>query len=146
MVLLTLGTGVGSAVFIDGKLVPNTEFGQMEIRGRPAERRSASVARTKRGLSWKAWSQDLDEHLIRIDELIWPELFILGGGVSKNFDKYGPRLTVRPPVVPAQLRNDAGIIGAAVIAVEAAERAAAEPPETEPVPVAAGVDAENGAT
>ena len=65
VVLLTLGTGVGSAVFIDGKLVPNTEFGQMEIRGRPAERRSASVARTKRGLSWKAWTQDLDEHLIR---------------------------------------------------------------------------------
>ena len=145
VVLLTLGTGVGSAVFIDGKLVPNTEFGQMEIRGRPAERRSASVARTKRGLSWKAWTQDLDEHLIRIDEMIWPELFILGGGVSKNFDKYGPRLTVRPPVVPAQLRNDAGIIGAAVIAVEAAERAAAEPTATEPVPVAAGVDAENGA-
>jgi polyphosphate glucokinase len=144
VVLLTLGTGVGSAVFIDGKLVPNTEFGQMEIRGRPAERRSASVARTKRGLSWKAWSQDLDEHLIRIDELIWPELFILGGGVSKNFEKYGPRLTVRPPVVAAQLRNDAGIIGAAVIAAEAAERAAAEPPDTEPVPVAAGVDAENG--
>jgi len=145
VVLLTLGTGVGSAVFIDGKLVPNTEFGQMEIRGRPAERRSASVARTKRGLSWKAWAQDLDEHLQRIDDLIWPELFILGGGVSKNFDKYGPRLTIRPPVVPAQLRNDAGIIGAAVIAVEAAERAAAEPPRTEPVPVAAGVDAENGA-
>jgi polyphosphate glucokinase len=145
VIFLTLGTGVGSGVFVDGILVPNTEFGQMEIRGRPAERRSASVARTRRGLSWKAWAQDLDEHLIRIDELIWPELIILGGGVSKNFEKYGPRLTVRPPVVAAQLRNDAGIIGAAVIAAEAAERAAAEPPDTEPVPVAAGVDAENGA-
>ena len=108
MVLLTLGTGVGSAVFVDGTLVPNTEFGQMEIRGRPAERRSASVARTKRGLSWKAWSQDLDEHLIRIDELIWPELIILGGGVSKNFDKFGPRLTVRPGrgSAAAQRRGD----------------------------------------
>ena len=144
VVLLTLGTGVGSAVFVDGKLVPNTEFGQMEIRGRPAERRSASVARTRRGLSWKAWAQDLDEHLIRIDELIWPELIILGGGVSKNADKYIPRLTVRPPVVAAQLRNDAGIIGAAVIAAEAAERASAEPPGTEPVAVGAGADAENG--
>ena len=146
VVLLTLGTGVGSAVFVDGKLVPNTEFGQMEIRGRPAERRSASVARTRRGLSWKAWAQDLDEHLIRIDELIWPELIILGGGVSKNADKYVPRLTVRPPVVPAQLRNDAGIIGAAVIAAESAERAAAEPPGTEPVAVGAAADAENGAS
>jgi polyphosphate glucokinase len=145
VVLLTLGTGVGSAVFVDGKLVPNTEFGQMEIRGRPAERRSAAAARTKRGLSWKAWASDLDEHLQRIDELVWPELIILGGGVSKNADKYVPRLTVRPPVVPAQLRNDAGIIGAAVIAAEAAERAAAAPPETEPVPVASGVDAGNGA-
>jgi polyphosphate glucokinase len=149
VVLLTLGTGVGSAVFVDGKLVPNTEFGQMEIRGRPAERRSASVARTRRGLSWKAWAQDLDEHLQRVDELIWPELIILGGGVSKNGDKFIPRLTVRPPVVAAQLRNDAGIIGAAVIALEAADRAAAaEPPGTEPVAVAvgatAGADAENG--
>ena len=146
VVLLTLGTGVGSAVFVDGKIVPNTEFGQMEIRGRPAERRSASAARTRRGLSWKAWAQDLDEHLQRIDELIWPDLFILGGGVSKNGDKFIPRLTVLPSVVPAQLRNDAGIIGAAVLAVEAAERTAAEPPQTEPVPVLAGVDAANGAT
>ena len=133
VVMLTLGTGVGSAVFVDGKLVPNAEFGQMEIRGRPAERRSAAAARTRRGLSWKAWASDLDEHIHRIDELIWPELIILGGGVSKNADKYVPRLTVRPPVVPAQLRNDAGIIGAAVIAAEAAE-AARRLEETEPVP------------
>jgi polyphosphate glucokinase len=130
VVLLTLGTGVGSAVFIDGKLVPNAEFGQMEIRGRPAERRSAAAARTRRGLSWKAWANDLDEHLHRIDDLIWPELIILGGGVSKNADKYVPRLTVRPPVVPAQLRNDAGIIGAAVIASEAVGAAARKPEGT----------------
>ena len=148
VVLLTLGTGVGSAVFVDGKLVPNTEFGQMEIRGRPAERRSAAAARTRRGLSWKAWANDLDEHLTRIDELIWPELIILGGGVSKNADKYVPRLTVRPPVVPAQLRNDAGIIGAAIYAAEAVERvatlAAAEAAATEPVAAGAAADAQNG--
>jgi polyphosphate glucokinase len=118
VIFLTLGTGVGSGVFVDGKLVPNTEFGQMEIRGRPAERRSASAARTRRGLSWKAWAQDLDEHLQRIEDLMWPALFILGGGVSKNADKFVPRLTNRTPVVPAELRNDAGIIGAAVVAVE----------------------------
>ena len=111
-------------MFVDGKLVPNTEFGQMEIRGRPAERRSASVARTRRGLSWKAWAQDLDEHLQRIEDLMWPNLFILGGGVSKNGDKFIPRLTTRTPVVAAKLRNDAGIIGAAVVAIEGLRDAA----------------------
>ncbi len=118
VIFLTLGTGVGSGVFVDGTLVPNTEFGQMEIRGRAAERRSASAARTRRGLSWKAWAQDLDEHLQRIEDLMWPSLFILGGGVSKNADKFVPRLTARTPVVPAQLRNDAGIVGAGIVAVE----------------------------
>ena len=118
VIFLTLGTGVGSGVFNDGRLVPNTEFGQMEIRGRVAERRSAAAARVRRGLSWKAWSADLDEHLHAIEDLMWPNLMILGGGVSKNSDRFLPRLTVRCPVVPAQLRNDAGIIGAAIIAAE----------------------------
>lgn len=123
VIFLTLGTGVGSGVFVDGTLVPNTEFGQMEIRGRPAERRSASAARVRRGLSWKAWASDLDEHLQRIEDLMWPTLFILGGGVSKNADRFIPRLTTRTPVVPASLRNDAGIVGAAVVAVEGLEDA-----------------------
>jgi polyphosphate glucokinase len=118
VIFLTLGTGVGSGVFVDGKLVPNTEFGQMEIRGRAAERRSAAAARIKRGLSWKAWASDLDEHLDRIYQLMWPNLIILGGGVSKSADKYVPRLTVACPVIPAQLRNDAGIVGAAIVAAE----------------------------
>lgn len=118
VVFLTLGTGVGSGVFVDGKLVPNTEFGQMEIRGRPAERRSAAAARVRRGLSWKAWSSDLDEHLQRIEDLVWPTLIILGGGVSKNADKFIPRLSRRTPIVPARLRNDAGIIGAAIVAAK----------------------------
>lgn len=118
VIFLTLGTGVGSGVFVDGTLVPNTEFGQMEIRGRPAERRSASAARTRRGLSWKAWAADVDEHLQRIEDLMWPTLFILGGGVSKNGDKFIPRLQRRTEVVAAQLRNDAGIIGAAIVAAE----------------------------
>ena len=116
--VLTLGTGVGSGMFNDGLLVPNTELGHMEIRGRDAERRSAAVARTRRGLSWKAWAADLDEHLHAIDKLFWPNLIILGGGVSKNADKFIPRLTIRPRVVPATLRNDAGIVGAAMAAAE----------------------------
>jgi polyphosphate glucokinase len=119
--VLTLGTGLGSALFIDGVLVPNTELGHMEIRGRDAERRSAAVARIRRGLSWKAWAGDLDEHLHAIDRLFWPTLIILGGGVSKNADRFLPYLTVRPPVVPAQLRNDAGIVGAAMAVAEAAQ-------------------------
>ena len=118
VIFLTLGTGVGSGVFVDGILVPNTEFGQMEIAGRPAERRSSAAARVRRGLSWKAWAQDLDEHLQHIENLMWPTLFILGGGVSKNADKFVPRLTCRTPVVAAALRNDAGIIGAAIVAAE----------------------------
>lgn len=143
VIFLTLGTGVGSGVFVDGKLVPNTEFGQMEIRGRAAERRSAAAARVRRGLSWKAWSADLDEHLDRIYQLMWPNLMILGGGVSKNADKYIPRLTVRCEVVPATLRNDAGIIGAAIVAAEAKPHApsavpviptVATAPASEPAP------------
>jgi polyphosphate glucokinase len=125
ILVLTLGTGVGSGLFHDGVLVPNTEFGQMEIRGRPAERRSAAAARTKRGLSWKAWAADLDEHIDRIDQLIWPSLIILGGGVSKRADKFIPRLTSRVPVIPAELQNDAGIVGAAMAAAEPATAAAA---------------------
>lgn len=116
--VLTLGTGLGSGMFNDGVLVPNTELGHMEIRGRDAERRSAAVARTRRGLSWKAWASDLDEHLHAIDKLFWPNLIVLGGGVSKNADRFIPRLTVRPRVVPATLRNDAGIVGAAMAAAE----------------------------
>jgi polyphosphate glucokinase len=118
VVFLTLGTGVGSGVFNDGVLLANTEFGQMEIRGRAAERRSAAIARVKRGLSWKAWATDLDEHLDRIQQLMWPNLIILGGGVSKSADRFIPRLTVKCEVVAAELRNDAGIIGAAVVAAE----------------------------
>jgi polyphosphate glucokinase len=116
--VLTLGTGVGSGMFNDGVLVPNTELGHMEIRGRDAERRSAAAARIRRGLSWKAWAADLDEHLHAIDKLFWPNLIVLGGGVSKAPGRFLPRLTVRPRVVPASLRNDAGIVGAAMAAVE----------------------------
>ena len=144
VLVLTLGTGVGSALLVDGVLVPNTELGHMEIRGRDAERRSAAAARVRRGLSWKAWATDLDEHLMAIDRLFSPRLFILGGGVSKNPDKFIPYLTVRVPVVPAQLRNDAGTIGSAMFAAERSVEAAlpAHPPdETGTAAGTAGVEA-----
>lgn len=118
VLILTLGTGVGSALFNDGRLVPNTELGHMEIRGRDAERRSAAAARTRRGLSWKAWAHDLDEHIDAIDRILWPGFIILGGGVSKRADRFLPLLTARPPIVPATLQNDAGIVGAALAAFE----------------------------
>lgn len=118
VLLITLGTGTGSALFYNGRLVPNLELGHMEIRGRDAERRSAAAARIRRGISWKAWASDLDEHLLAIEKLFWPQLFIIGGGVSKRADKFIPRLTVRAEVIPAKLLNDAGIVGAAMAADE----------------------------
>ncbi len=118
VLVLTLGTGVGSGLFIDGTLVPNTELGHMEIRGRDAERRSSAAARVRRGLSWKAWASDLDEHLQAIDRILSPDLIILGGGVSKRADLFLPRLTCRVPMVPAVLRNEAGIVGSAMYAAE----------------------------
>ena len=122
--LITLGTGTGSALFWNGTLVPNLELGHMEIRGRDAEKRSAASARVRRGLSWKAWAGDLDEHLLAIEKLFWPNLFIIGGGVSKRADKFLSRLTVKARIVPAQLLNDAGIVGSAVLASERAAEAA----------------------
>jgi polyphosphate glucokinase len=118
VLILTLGTGVGSALFVDGKLVPNTELGHMEIRGKDAEKRSAAAARVRDRESWKQWAADLDEHLTAIDRILWPSLIILGGGVSRNADEFVPLLTIRPPIVPATLRNDAGTVGAAMAAAE----------------------------
>lgn len=118
VILVTLGTGTGSALFYNGVLVPNLELGHMEIRGRDAERRSAAAARTRRGISWKAWAADVDEHLLAIEKLFSPRLFIIGGGVSKRSERFIPRLTVRAPVVPAKMLNDAGIVGAAMASAE----------------------------
>jgi polyphosphate glucokinase len=114
VLLLTLGTGIGSALFVDGVLVPNLELGHIEIRGKDAERRASAGARDRRGLSFAQWAPLLDEYLDRVDKLVWPDLVILGGGISKRADKFIPLLSVRAPVVPAALRNEAGIIGAAV--------------------------------
>ena len=115
---VTLGTGFGSALFYDGRLIPNLELGHMEIRGRDAERRSSAAERVKRSLSWKAWAMDLDEHMVAIEKLFSPKLFIIGGGVSKRSENFIPRLTVRAEVVPALLLNSAGIVGAAMAADE----------------------------
>jgi polyphosphate glucokinase len=120
VIVLTLGTGVGSAVFIDGQLVPNIELGHVDIRGKDAETRSSAAARVRRRRSWKRWAADLDEHLDHIERLFNPRLIVVGGGISKRFDKFGPLLTTGAPIVPAALRNDAGIIGAALLATQTA--------------------------
>ena len=113
VLVLTIGTGIGSALFTDGRLVPNTEFGHVEMDGKAAERRASARVRTRRDLTWKKWSALLDDYLGRVAFYLWPELIIIGGGVSKRHEKFLPHLTVDCEVVPARLRNEAGIIGAA---------------------------------
>ncbi len=116
VLIVTLGTGVGTALFVDGHLLPNTEFGHMKIRGKDAEFRTSDAARKLNHMSWKKWSKYLDEYLSTMEQLVWPDLIILGGGVVKDYDKFIPRLTVHTEVVPAQFLNEAGIVGAALAA------------------------------
>jgi polyphosphate glucokinase len=116
--MLTVGTGIGSALFLDGRLVPNTELGHIEIRGKDAERRASDAARERKKLSWRQWAPLFDEYLQRISALLWPDLIIIGGGASRDFERFAPLLTVGVPLLPAQLRNEAGMIGAALYANE----------------------------
>ena len=114
--MITLGTGIGSAIFIGGVLVPNTEFGHLTLRGKDAETIASARAREVNGWGWKKWSKRVREYLHLIDGLINPDLIIVGGGVSKRAEKWLPRasLGVRAKVVPAKLHNEAGIVGAAM--------------------------------
>lgn len=116
VVMLTLGTGIGSAVFVNGTLLPNTEFGHLELRSKDAERRASDAARQRKNLSWEKWGERLQEYLAMLESLIWPDVIIIGGGVSKEADKFLPYLKLRAKIIPAQLLNQAGIVGAAVYA------------------------------
>jgi polyphosphate glucokinase len=117
VLMLTLGTGIGSALFIDGVLVPNTEFGHIEIRGKDAEKRASERAREEHDLDWEHWAGRVDEYMSHLEALLWPDLFIVGGGVSRKSDKFLPLLEkLRATVVPAAMLNDAGIVGAALTA------------------------------
>ncbi|MEU9129009.1 polyphosphate--glucose phosphotransferase [Kitasatospora sp. NPDC048540] len=119
VLVLTFGTGIGSALFVDGALVPNTELGHLELRGKDAEHRAASAARERHDLSWPQWAERVDEYLGMVERLFSPELIIIGGGVSRKHEKFLPLLTRREAeVVPAELRNDAGIVGAAMAAAK----------------------------
>jgi polyphosphate glucokinase len=116
--ILTLGTGIGSSLFIDGRLVPNTELGHLIIRGKDAEERATDRARQIKGYSWKQWGRRVSEYLEYLESLITPDLFIIGGGVSKRHQKFFPYINCKTEIAPAQLRNRAGIVGAAVAAVD----------------------------
>ncbi len=114
VLLLTLGTGIGSALLHDGRLVPNTELGHLELGGEVIEKRASNRARKTRRLSLKEWTEPLNEYLAHLDRLLSPDLVVIGGGISKRFKTFGPHLRSRAEVVPAALRNNAGIVGAAL--------------------------------
>ncbi len=114
--MLTFGTGIGSAIFVDGRLLPNTEFGHMEIRGMEAEHRASARVRTVEQLGWQEWTERVNEVLQRLHALLWPDLFIIGGGVIEHWDQFGHMLESRARIAPARLGNTAGIVGAALAA------------------------------
>jgi polyphosphate glucokinase len=118
VIVTTLGTGIGSALVYDGVLVRNSELGHLEIDGHDAEKRAASSAREREDLSWEDWAGRLTGFYRQLEKLFSPELFVVGGGVSKKADKFLPLLDIDTEIIPAQLRNAAGIVGAAIYATE----------------------------
>lgn len=118
VVLLTFGTGIGSALFLDGELIPNTEFGHLQVDGHDAEHRAAASVKDEERLSWEQWTGRVSRYLQVLEDLVWPDLIIAGGGVSRRAATWLPLLNCRTEVVPATLRNSAGIVGAAAAAHE----------------------------
>ncbi|MFK4209459.1 polyphosphate--glucose phosphotransferase [Streptomyces sp. NPDC030920] len=117
VIMLTLGTGIGSALFVDGRLVPNTELGHLELNGHDAEKHASTKAKEDEDLSWHHWAHRVQKYLAHVEMLFSPELFIIGGGVSRKADKFLPLIEhVRAEMVPAELQNNAGIVGAAMAA------------------------------
>ncbi len=117
VLLATLGTGIGTALLSHGALVPNSELGHLEIGGVDAESQASSLARESEKLSWEEWAARLQRYFAHVENLLWPDLIVVGGGVSKHAQHYLPLLHLRAPIVPAQLGNAAGIVGAAWLAV-----------------------------
>ena len=119
--ITTLGTGIGTAMVVDGVLVPNLELGHLEIDGLDAESQASDGARDRDSLSWEDWAKRLQRYYGVLEDLLWPDLIVVGGGVSKSYAKFLPLLHLRAPIVPAQLRNAAGIVGVAALAARAAK-------------------------
>jgi polyphosphate glucokinase len=124
VLVTTLGTGIGTALIFGGQLVPNTELGHLEIDGHDAEHRASDAARDRDDLSWEKWATRLQRYYQTLEKLFWPDLFVVGGGVSKKADKFLPLLELQTPIVPAALRNEAGIVGAALLAAGRSQRRA----------------------
>ncbi|WNI17499.1 polyphosphate--glucose phosphotransferase [Actinacidiphila sp. ITFR-21] len=119
IIMLTLGTGIGSALFIDGRLVPNTELGHLELHGHDAEKKASVKAREDEDLSWEHWAHRLKKYLVHVEMLFSPDLFVLGGGISRKSEKFLPFIDgIRAEIVPAELQNNAGIVGAAMAAAK----------------------------
>ncbi len=118
VLMLTFGTGIGSALFVDGHLHPNTELGHLELDGYDAEDRAAARLREVDKLPWAEWAARVQRYLRHVEDLLWPDLIIFGGGISKKHEKFFDKLDIRTPLVPAELRNNAGIVGAAMAAHE----------------------------
>ena len=116
VLILTLGTGIGTAIFVNGQLVPNMELGHIEIDGRDAELLAAEIVRKREELSWKKWGKQVNRYLQTIEKLTWPDLIIVGGGASKKHDRFFPHFAIQTEVVPAEMLNEAGIVGAALAA------------------------------
>lgn len=114
VLLLTFGTGVGSALFVNGVLYPNSEFGHLPHKGKSYERYVSGAAKERKGLSYKQWAREVDGYLGELENLLWPELIIAGGGISADHEKWFKHLTIRTPIVPAGFLNEAGIVGAAL--------------------------------
>jgi polyphosphate glucokinase len=118
VVLVTWGTGIGTALMYDGQLIPNSELGHIEVHGHEAEKRAAASVMKRKGLSWEEWAERASEYLQTLERLVWPELFIFGGGISKKPGRWLSMIECRTPVVIAKLINNAGIVGAALVAHE----------------------------
>ncbi|MFE9408419.1 polyphosphate--glucose phosphotransferase [Streptomyces sp. NPDC006704] len=119
VILLTFGTGIGSALFVDGRLVPNTELGHLELHGHEAEKHASTKVKEDEDLSWSHWARRVQKYLAHVEMLFSPELFIIGGGVSRKAEKFLPLIEgITAEIVPAQLENNAGIVGAAMVAEE----------------------------
>jgi polyphosphate glucokinase len=114
VLLITLGTGIGSALFVGGTLVPNTELGHLELKGADAELHASDRIREEKNMTWEKWAAHVQDYLLQVERLLSPDLIILGGGVSKKADRFLPYVKIGTPVVPAVLQNNAGIVGAAM--------------------------------
>lgn len=131
VIVTTLGTGIGSAIIHDGRLIPNSELGHLQINGHDAETRASASAKAHARLSYKRWARRLEIYYSTVERLFWPDLFVVGGGVSRSHEQFLPLLSLSTPIVPAQLFNEAGIIGAAAVAA-ASSPAASGPTATRP--------------